>query len=312
VLEDSQRADETTTATSAKMAADGSRSTGSEGSDGPTLRPPPFRGVTCPPYDRNIEALQIPLKHLPRKKATSVGQKYDRRAHNCASHGIWNRVTIDDHRLILNIITHLAGIKDNAFVLDWGSGCGHALEWLTKDKGITGLGIDVSNLTIAYARANTTRRNMHCVADGTRLEWLATSTFDHAFSFGSIYHVYNRTLFCHVLRQLLRIVKVGGTVYNGWTENAEFKRAHVEMCFADLPVKVEIIEESKAFAKVAVFPLKAQQVDINTYSLVVTKTKEVPKKQEGSTFSLEGCPIRCNTHVCVKRGDPLPPPPGHK
>ena len=271
-------------------------------------------GLECPAYDSRMEELQIPLKHLPRKKPTTVGQKYDRRAHNCASNGIWNRVTQKDHHRILQHMADLGHVKDGSFVLDWGSGCGHSLEWLSKEHGTYGLGIDVSNKTIAYARANTTKTNMHCVADGTRLEWLPSNAFDHVISFGSIYHVYNRTLFCHVIRQLVRVVKAKGTVYNGWTENAEFKRVHVSKCLDDLPVSFQIIEEKTAFADVEKFPLKSQQEVPNTYSLVVTKKALIPPEEEVELFDLEKIPIICDTHRCEKREEwvPSPAPPSKK
>ena len=253
--------------------------------------------LECPSYNPAIEALQIPLKHLPRKKKTSVAQKYDRRAHNCAGNGIWNRVTIDDHKKILRGIVRIAGIRAGAKVLDWGSGCGHSLHILAEDYNTRGVGIDVSNLTIAYARANTSSKNMHCVADGTQLGWIPDNYFDHAISFGSIYHVYNRTMFCHVLRQLVRIVRSKGTVYNGWTENAEFKRDHVGMCLDGLPVSFDILEEKNEFADVPIFPLKSQQNVPNTYSLRITKLR-ASKDSDDGLFTLEGCPIRCGVHKC--------------
>jgi ubiquinone/menaquinone biosynthesis C-methylase UbiE len=257
----------------------------------------PGRGLKCP-QESSFDDLQIPLKHLPRGKKTSVAEKYNRRAHNCASNGIWNRVTIDDHHRILHDIVKIGKIKKESFVLDWGSGCGHSLQFLFDEYDVTGVGIDVSNLTIAYARSNTTKADLHCVADGTKLEWIPSNFFDHALSFGSIYHVYNRTMFCHVIRQLVRVVKPGGTVYNGWTENAEFKRAHVAMCLADLDVDVEIVEEKKGFADVAIFPLKAQQTLPNTYSLVVTKKSPTSNYE---SFLLENIPIACGVHVCTSR-----------
>lgn len=259
----------------------------------------PGRGLECPQEDSTgFDALQIPLKHLPRGKKTSVAEKYNRRAHNCASNGIWNRVTIDDHHRILHNIVKIGKIKKNSFALDWGSGCGHSMQFLFDEYDVTGVGLDVSNMTIAYARSNTTKANLHCVADGTKLEWIPSNFFDHAFSFGSIYHVYNRTMFCHVIRQLVRVVKPGGTVYNGWTENAEYKRAHVGMCLEDLDVTFEIVEERKGFSDVAIFPLKAQQTTPNTYSLVVTKTKPT---ENDDVFSLANIPISCGVHVCERR-----------
>jgi ubiquinone/menaquinone biosynthesis C-methylase UbiE len=263
------------------------------------------RGLACPPYDAAaLDALQIPLKHLPRKKKTSVREKYDRRAHNCATNGIWNRVTIDDHHKILHGIARLGRIQPNSFVLDWGSGCGHSIQFLFDEMNVTGVGIDVSILTIAYAKENTTKANLHCVADGTKLDWIPDNFFDHSYSFGSIYHVYNRTMFCHVLRQLVRIVRVGGTVYNGWTENAEFKRVHVPLCLSDLPADYEIFEEAKEFANVPIFPLKAEQDRPNTYSLVITKKRDADR----SKFLWESRPMDCGVHVCELRAVTTPAP----
>lgn len=263
-------------------------------------------GIKCPVVDEEAmnRELQIPLKHLPRGIKTSVLQKYNRRAHNCASHGIWNRVRIDDHHKIMEHMVRLGRIERNSYIFDWGAGCGHTMDWMHKEYNITGVGVDVSTLTIEYARANTTKSNIYCVADGTKLEWLPSNSFDHAISFGSIYHVYNRTLFCHVLRQLVRIVRpVTGTVYNGWTENAEFNRKHYEACLGDLPVHYDVLEEKKEFADVEVFPLKAQQHSPNTYSLRIEKRSAVPADEEAKKFSLESIPIACDEHVCVKRAD---------
>jgi ubiquinone/menaquinone biosynthesis C-methylase UbiE len=259
-----------------------------------------FRGVACPGYDKTIEDLQIPLKHLPRKKKTSVAQKYDRRANNCGGDGIWNKVRKVDHHQILNNAVALAGIQNGAFVLDWGSGCGHKMEFLQKEHGITGVGIDVSNLTVQWAVENTSPKNRFCVADGTRLEFIPTGAFDHGFSFGSIYHVYNRSMFCHVLRQLVRTTRVGGTVYNGWTENGEFHRTHYDMCLGDLPVSYKIVEEKDAFSNVKIFPLKAQQFTPNTYSLIITKKAELPAAKR-HLYTLEYVPISCGVHKCEKR-----------
>lgn len=260
----------------------------------------PGRGIQCPVINGEVDGGLIPLAHLPRKKKTTVAQKYDRRAHNCASHGIWNRVTIDDHHKILHDIVRLGKIKRNSFVLDWGSGCGHSMQFLYDEYNTTGVGIDVSSLTIAYSRENTTKANLYCVADGTKMEWLPTEAFDNAFSFGSIYHVYNRTMFCHVLRQLTRLVKVGGTVYNGWTENAEYKRDHVQPCLEDLSVSFQIHEEAHEFADVKIFPLKSQQRAPNTYSLVITKTGPVTAEE----VTWESVPIVCGKHKCVKKTSP--------
>ena len=230
--------------------------------------------LICPPWDTGNDVLQIPLKHLPRKKATSVDQKYDRRASNCLKGGIWHKITLEDHLNILKVIENLLGSKRGDYVFDWGSGCGHKMRYLSDKKGINGFGLDVSEKSVSYSIENTTSANSFCRANGVRInEWMPENYFDHSLSFGSVYHVYNRTTFCSVLRSMFRVIKSGGKMYNGWTENAEYRRKDIAPCFRDLPAKVEIVEERKAFGHVAVFPLKSQQSIPNTYSVVVTKLK---------------------------------------
>ncbi|KEG09216.1 hypothetical protein DQ04_05601050 [Trypanosoma grayi] len=256
-----------------------------------------LRGLECPPYDAvALERLQIPLEHLPRKKATSVAAKYNRRAHNCLSNGVWHRVRAEDHRQILHGIVRLGRIERNSFVFDWGSGCGHSMQVMYDDYGVTSVGIDVANATILYARRLTSKELLHCVADGTNITWITSNFFDHAISFGSVLHVYNQTLFCNVLRQMVRVVKPSGTVYNGWSDENDFKREHVPLCLSDLPVKYEIVEERKAFSNVQIFPLKARQTTPNTYSLVITKgsQKEVNAVPDEVFNDVDAVPFRCH------------------
>ena len=230
------------------------------------------RSLLCPPWEAEKDTLQIPLKHLPRKKATSVDQKYDRRASNCMKGGIWHKISLDDHRKILMGIQKLLKVQKGEHVFDWGSGCGHKLRFISDEFGASGFGLDVSEKSIDYSLVNTTKNNHFCRANGVRIdEWMPENYYDHSLSFGSVYHVYNRTTFCAVLRSMVRVVRKGGSMYNGWTENAEYRRADIEPCFRDLPVKVEIIEEKTHFSKVPVFPLKSQQTFPNTYSVLVTK-----------------------------------------
>eukprot|EP00760_Papus_ankaliazontas_P030989 PhM_4_TR5161/c0_g1_i4/m.79822 len=247
--------------------------------------------LVCP-ASSDFAYLQIPLKHLPRKKKTSVREKYNRRAHNCGGNGIWNRVTRKDHALILDGIVKMARLKSGSYVFDWGTGCGEKLAFLADKYNVTGFGVDVSELTIQYAKQNTTNRNHYCVADGTRLQWIPSNYFDASISFGSVYHVYNRTAFCYVIREMVRITRPGGAVYNGWTENAEFKREHYASCLRDLPVDVKIHEEREVFQHVPTFPLKSHQEVPNTYSLVVTKSRDTTIEEHAKI------PIQCDTHKC--------------
>ncbi|ORC92662.1 putative methyltransferase [Trypanosoma theileri] len=255
-----------------------------------------LRGLACPPYDpAALDRLQIPLKHLPRKIPTSVAMKYNRRAHNCVSDGVWHRVRAEDHRDILHGIVKLGRIQNNSFVFDWGSGCGHTMQFLYDFYGVSSVGIDVANATIFYARKLTSPNLLHCVADGTNISWIPSNFFDHAISFGAVLHVYNHTLFCNVLRQMVRVVKPLGTVYNGWSEEDDFRREYVPLCFSDLPVKYEIVEEKDAFSHVKIFPLKARQFIPNTYSLVITKgtAEEVKGISDNVYNDVDAVPFRC-------------------
>eukprot|EP01060_Flectonema_neradi_P036145 TRINITY_DN6882_c0_g1_i1.p1 TRINITY_DN6882_c0_g1~~TRINITY_DN6882_c0_g1_i1.p1 ORF type:complete len:434 (+),score=50.89 TRINITY_DN6882_c0_g1_i1:44-1345(+) len=249
--------------------------------------------LICPPWDSGTDILQIPLKHLPRKKPTSVDQKYDRRASNCLKGGIWHKISLEDHMQILEVIEKQLGAKRHDYIFDWGSGCGHKMRYLSDKKGINGFGLDVSEKSVAYSIENTTSANSFCRANGVRIdEWMPENYFDHSLSFGSVYHVYNRTTFCSVLRSMFRVIKSGGKMYNGWTENAEYRRKDVAPCFRDLPAKVEIVEERKAFSHVSVFPLKSQQSVPNTYSVVITKLK--PTVPHYWTY----VPVNCTVHFC--------------
>ncbi|RNF26141.1 methyltransferase [Trypanosoma conorhini] len=256
-----------------------------------------LRGLTCPPYDAvALDRLQIPLEHLPRKRVTSVAAKYNRRAHGCLKDGIWHRVRAEDHREIIRGIVRLSGIAKGSFVLDWGSGCGQSMQFMYEEYGVKSIGIDVANATVFYARLLTSDELLHCVADGTNLSWVPTDFFDHVISFGSVLHVFNQTLFCNVLRQMVRVVRPLGTVYNGWSDESDFRRRHVPLCLADLPVTYKIVEEKDAFSHVRVFPLKARQSKPNTYSLVITKhsrerTALVPDKVYSE---IELMPFRCH------------------
>eukprot|EP01065_Artemidia_motanka_P048476 TRINITY_DN7813_c0_g1_i2.p1 TRINITY_DN7813_c0_g1~~TRINITY_DN7813_c0_g1_i2.p1 ORF type:complete len:416 (+),score=148.85 TRINITY_DN7813_c0_g1_i2:100-1248(+) len=255
--------------------------------------------MVCPLWADEADLLQIPLKHLPRKRPTTVDQKYDRRASLCLGNGIWHRVSLEDHMNILKVIVGLLGVKRGDHVYDWGSGCGHKLRHLAEQYGTTGFGLDVSEKSVHYALVNTTSANHFCRANGARTEtWMPENYFSHALSFGSVYHVYNRTVFCDVIRSMVRVVRAGGSVYNGWTDNSEFRRADVAACLSDLPVTFKILEEKTAFSDVGFFPLKGKQggrPPPPTYSLVV-------RKQAATTAAnWRRLPLTCDEKQCVQR-----------
>ena len=182
---------------------------------------PVVKDIDCPALAPAVH-MEIPLEHLPRKKRTTVAQKYDRRAVNCLKHGLWSSVSKGDHYKIMKGIADLIDLKKNDVVFDWGSGCGHKLHWFTKEYNTSGVGVDLSFKTLQYAWENTTKANKYCYGDGSLLDWIPSNTFDSVFSFGAIFHVYNETLMCRSYREMVRIAKKGAKIFNGWSSEDEF------------------------------------------------------------------------------------------
>eukprot|EP00666_Eupelagonemidae_sp_cell4sb_P003482 gene3482-2508_t len=69
------------------------------------------RRIVCPRWDPGGDRLQIPLKHLPRRRPTTVDEKYDRRAPLCVGNGIWHKVTLAEHMQIIAVIAELLGVR---------------------------------------------------------------------------------------------------------------------------------------------------------------------------------------------------------
>eukprot|EP00756_Hemistasia_phaeocysticola_P055031 Hpha_TRINITY_DN30949_c0_g1::TRINITY_DN30949_c0_g1_i1::g.112259::m.112259 len=223
---------------------------------------PEVAEIECPKVDAATGG-DIPLEHLPRGKPTTVAQKYDRRASNCFKHGLWSSVALEDHRKIMDVIAQVTHMKREALLFDWGCGCGHKLQWFTRTHNTSGLGVDVSAKSLAYAKNETTRANNFCWADGSNLWWVPPNTFDVAFSFGSVFHLYNESLICKSYREMVKLVKPGGYVYNGWTAEDEFTNSALYKCLGTVE-EVDTIEvfteyygsSSSLFKGIKTFPTK--------------------------------------------------------
>ncbi|KAJ9471366.1 methyltransferase [Diplonema papillatum] len=226
-------------------------------SKGEGVLSPVIADIECPPVSPSVH-MEIPLEHLPRKKKTTVAQKYDRRAGNCNGKGLWSAVSREDHYKIMKRMAKLLDIKRNDVIFDWGSGCGHKLMWFNKEWNTSGLGVDLSYKSLMYAWENTTAANKFCYGDGSVLDWIPDNTFDAVFSFGAIFHVYNQDIMCRSYREMVRIAKKGGKVYNGWSAEEEFPNIALYHCLHDIDVeKIEVFEERKTLYKgIKTFPTK--------------------------------------------------------
>eukprot|EP01062_Namystynia_karyoxenos_P081072 TRINITY_DN8843_c3_g1_i1.p1 TRINITY_DN8843_c3_g1~~TRINITY_DN8843_c3_g1_i1.p1 ORF type:complete len:462 (+),score=143.12 TRINITY_DN8843_c3_g1_i1:80-1387(+) len=227
----------------------------------PSTLAPELAGIQCPNLTAQTGG-DIPLEHLPRGKPTTVAQKYDRRASNCFKHGLWSSVSLEDHRKIMDVIARIANIGKGSLLFDWGCGCGHKLNWFSRTQQTSGLGVDVSAKTLEYASTEMSKANRFCWADGSNLWWVPSNTFDAAFSFGSVFHLYNESLMCRSYKEMLRIVKPGGKVYNGWTAEDEFTNSALFKCLRNAPAvgKIEIFRElgtkDALFQGIKTFPTK--------------------------------------------------------
>eukprot|EP01065_Artemidia_motanka_P027004 TRINITY_DN32247_c0_g1_i1.p1 TRINITY_DN32247_c0_g1~~TRINITY_DN32247_c0_g1_i1.p1 ORF type:complete len:399 (+),score=150.45 TRINITY_DN32247_c0_g1_i1:73-1269(+) len=233
----------------------------SGGSDADIPADPVVAAIRCPAL-ANQTGGAIPLEHLPRGKPTTVAQKYDRRASNCFKHGLWSSVSLEDHRKIMDVIAGLTHIRKGSLLFDWGCGCGHKLQWFSRTHGTSGLGVDVSAKSLEYAQTETVKANRFCWADGSNLWWVPPNTFDVAFSFGSVFHLYNETLMCMAYKEMVKLVKPGGFVYNGWTAEDEFTNSALYKCLRTMPevASVQILREyggpNAIFAGIKTFPTK--------------------------------------------------------
>eukprot|EP00906_Rhabdomonas_costata_P014496 RCo020836 len=145
---------------------------------------------------------------------------YDRRADSglCEGSGLWTKYTLADHFKIVKVLAELFQPKPGQLIFDWGSGCGHKLQGLHALTGACGLGIDISSIAVNHANNVSLARSgllRFCAGDGTNLTWIPTATFQHALSYGAIYHL-PENLQCLALKEMLRVVRPQGLVLNGF------------------------------------------------------------------------------------------------
>jgi len=101
-------------------------------------------------------------------------------------------------------------------ILDWGSGCGHKGSWLRQLYGVYVYGIDVEPLPVKWSQQHS--MGSFCATDGTKLDFLKDNYFDHVHTNGAIFHL-PMDKQCHVVKEFIRVTKVGGTIAIVWLGN---------------------------------------------------------------------------------------------
>ena len=101
-------------------------------------------------------------------------------------------------------------------VLDWGTGCGHQATFMTKQFGVRVVGIDMNAAAIEWANEHSAGRFVGPV-DGTDLSWVPDASFNHFYSFATVYYVRPQQM-CDFGKEVARILKPGGTALFGWLD----------------------------------------------------------------------------------------------
>ncbi|CAE8642156.1 unnamed protein product, partial [Polarella glacialis] len=121
------------------------------------------------------------------------------------------------HKCVLVTVlrTWLRHLGPGDRVLDWGSGCGHKLSWACRFFGLEGLGVELMQPTVVWARRHTLPGTKHCHADGRNLSWVPDGSLDAVISFAALYHLHGSEQ-CDVVGRLVEKLRPGGKAWLGW------------------------------------------------------------------------------------------------
>lgn len=198
------------------------------------------------------------LRCPPRRAAGGVGedmQKYEDRvaAGGCQSDkGVWGAALEDSHKCVLVVVAELLGFKPGELLLDWGSGCGHAMTWAKMFFDVDGLGLEATPAAARWADRFSAGR--HCAIDGRYLEWIPDGLFDYVLSYAALLHLTTEEQ-CAVALQLVRKLRPAGRAFFGWNRAHRTSPWSWFACFrqaslAGTPkVDVEAVEEWHLFPR---------------------------------------------------------------
>eukprot|EP00960_Hanusia_phi_P066331 766376-Hanusia_phi.AAC.10 len=112
-------------------------------------------------------------------------------------------------------------LQNGQSVFESGSAAGAFVDSLMRQYGVKVAGVDISQglVVISRSRVNGT----FCAASATNLDFIPDESFDHAVSFAVLMYVSGLTKACQIARELVRIVRPGGTVFLGQLNDPEMK-----------------------------------------------------------------------------------------
>ena len=103
-------------------------------------------------------------------------------------------------------------LEEGSKVLDLGCGTGFLLFWLSKQKGIIPIGVDVSSSQVEFARQCLPDIEIHCV-DGLNFLKSKRETFSGIFCFDVLEHIPTRDACLEWVEAARDALKPGGFVY---------------------------------------------------------------------------------------------------
>jgi SAM-dependent methyltransferase len=90
----------------------------------------------------------------------------------------------------------------------------HQATFLTRHYGVRVVGLELSATAVDWARKHSLGRFVGPI-DAKDLSWVPPHSFDHFFSFASVYYVPPKDM-CKFMKQVVRILRPGGTALFGW------------------------------------------------------------------------------------------------
>lgn len=211
-----------------------------------------FHSLACP---RPPERLELPS--LAEDAGEDDGPlKYERRvlAGGCHStRGLWGTSWEDSHKCVMLVVAERLGFRPGELLLEWGSGCGHAMSWAKMFFDVDGLGVDSSVGAVTWAQRFSAGR--FCAIDGRELAWIPNNLFDYVFSYASLRHIPQPEQ-CKVGLQLVQKLRPGGKAFFGWNRAHDTSPWMWAECFHGMAARAagirvenfEVIEEWLLFA----------------------------------------------------------------
>jgi ubiquinone/menaquinone biosynthesis C-methylase UbiE len=131
----------------------------------------------------------------------------------------YDLLSADEYDNMVLQVTRPIGLSGKESILECGCGAGAFLASLLKVyPELKVSGVDYSPTLVERAREHL--EGEFFVADMTDLGLIAANTYNHTLSFGAIFYLSSEEAASHVIGEMLRVTKPGGTVYIGEVPDA--------------------------------------------------------------------------------------------